>query len=117
MYAHLEGYVAGGALEAQVKTYKTAVKSHQQNGANEQWTKLCAIYSTSSDSHSFHVQLFDNLILYKPFNYLYDNTLFILVPIYIIMPFCSIILYMVVDGDCVVDVIDVSVQYTCIFPG
>ena len=35
MYAYMEGHVAGGALENQVKKYKTAVKSHRRIGVNE----------------------------------------------------------------------------------
>lgn len=35
MYAYLEDHTAGGALEEQVKKYKTAVKSHGRIGVNE----------------------------------------------------------------------------------
>ena len=35
VYAYMEGHVAGGALENQVKKYKTAVKSHRCIGVNE----------------------------------------------------------------------------------
>ena len=35
MYVYLEGHVAGGALEDQVKKYKIAVRSHRRIGVNE----------------------------------------------------------------------------------
>ena len=35
MHAYLEVHVAGGALEDQVKRYKTAVKSHWRIGVNQ----------------------------------------------------------------------------------